>query len=60
MLILFYWNKTLRTDSYKSKLDIKELRERYAIDLKPHDSFGPDELEARHRLLFELTKIIWQ
>jgi uncharacterized protein with ParB-like and HNH nuclease domain len=55
-----YWNETLRADSYKSKLDIKELRDRYAIDLKPHDSFGPDELEARHRLLFELTKIIWR
>jgi uncharacterized protein with ParB-like and HNH nuclease domain len=54
-----YWNETLREDSYKSKLDIKELRERYELDLKPFKQFGPDELEARHRLLFEITKIIW-
>jgi uncharacterized protein with ParB-like and HNH nuclease domain len=54
-----YWNETLRADSYKSKLDIKELRERYKLDLKPFDQFGPDELEARHRLLFEISKIIW-
>jgi uncharacterized protein with ParB-like and HNH nuclease domain len=54
-----YWNETLRADSYKSKLDIKELSERYKLDLKPFEQFGPEELEARHRLLFEITKIIW-
>ena len=54
-----YWNETLRADSYKSKLDMKELRERHKLDLKPFAQFGPDELEARHRLLFEITKIIW-
>ncbi len=54
-----YWNETLRADSYKSKLDMKELRKRHNLDLKPLERFGPDELEARHRLLFEITKIIW-
>jgi len=54
-----YWNETLRADSYKSKLDMKELREHYNLDLKPLNQFGPDELEARHRLLFEIAKIIW-
>jgi uncharacterized protein with ParB-like and HNH nuclease domain len=54
-----YWNETLRADSYKSKLDMKELRERHKLDLKPFEQFGPKELEARHRLLFEITKIIW-
>jgi len=54
-----YWNETLRSDSYKSKLDMKELRKRHKLDLKPFDRFGPDELEARHRLLFEITKIVW-
>jgi hypothetical protein len=55
-----YWNETLRSDSYKSKLDFKQLRERYHLDLKPYDKYGPDEIDARHRLLFELTKTIWQ
>ena len=54
-----YWNETLRADSYKSKLDMRGIAERYKLDLKPFNQFGPDELEARHRLLFEITKIIW-
>lgn len=54
-----YWNETLRDDSYKSKLDMKELRDRYHLALAPLDRFGPEELEARHRLLFEITKIVW-
>ena len=54
-----YWNETLRADSYKSKLDMNELREHYNLDLKPLDQFGPDELEGRHRLLFEIAKIVW-
>jgi len=55
-----YWNETLRADSYKSKLDMTELRSKYKLDLKPLDHFGPAELENRHRLLFNLIKIIWK
>ena len=55
-----YWNETLREDSFKSKLDLKRLIERHSLDLKPLDHFGPDELESRHRLLFEMIKIIWR
>jgi len=55
-----YWNETLRADTYKSKIDMKEFRQRYNLDLKSYDSFGPKELEARHRLLFDLTRLIWQ
>lgn len=54
-----YWNETLRKDSYKSKLDLTRLIQRYDLDLKPLDQFGPHELENRHRLLFKLTDIIW-
>ena len=54
-----YWNETLRSDSYKAKLDIKELRDKHNLDLKPLDHFGPDELEARHRLLYEIAGLIW-
>jgi hypothetical protein len=55
-----YWNETLRKDSYKSKLDMAALKDKYHLDLKPLDEFGPDELEARHRLLYELTGLIWR
>jgi len=54
-----YWNETLRADSYKSKKDINALKERYGLDLEPLDQFGPDQLEARHKLLFKLVGIIW-
>ena len=54
-----YWNETLREDSYKAKLDMAGLVERHSLDLKPLEHFGPKELESRHRLLFDLVKIIW-
>ena len=55
-----YWNETLREDSYKSKIDMRDLKETFNLDLKPLNQFGPDELEARHRLLFEISKVIWK
>ncbi|MEM9948155.1 MAG: DUF262 domain-containing protein [Cyanobacteria bacterium P01_D01_bin.36] len=54
-----YWNETLRTDSYKSKLDMTALKETYSLKLEPIDDFGPDELESRQKLLFEIASIIW-
>ena len=54
-----YWNETLRADSYKSKLDMKAMCERHKLELRHLDKFGPDELEARHKLLFNLVSIIW-
>jgi hypothetical protein len=55
-----YWNETLRTDSYKSKLDMKALKNNYGLELEPLEQFGPDQLEARHKLLFKLVGIIWR
>jgi uncharacterized protein with ParB-like and HNH nuclease domain len=54
-----YWNETLRSDSYKSKLDLTALKNRHGLELEPIDQFGPEELEARHRLLFKLVGLIW-
>ena len=54
-----YWNETLREDTYKSKLDMKDLKNKYNLDLKPFNQFGKEELETRQKTLFELTKIIW-
>lgn len=55
-----YWNETLRADSYKSKLDLKELMKRHDLDLYALETFGPDELELRHKLLFHLIELIWK
>ena len=54
-----YWNETLREDSYKSKLDMDELKKRHDLDLKALPTFGPDEVEQRHKLLFEIASVIW-
>ena len=54
-----YWNETLREDSYKSKLDIEKLKTDYNLMLEPLSSFGPEDLEKRQKLLFEIAKIIW-
>lgn len=54
-----YWNETLRADSYKSKLDMTALKDRFGLELEPLDKFGPEQVEARQKLLFKLVEIIW-
>lgn len=55
-----YWNETLREDFYKSKLDFREMRVRHDLELYPMpEQFGPEELEQRHKWLFQIAKIIW-
>ena len=55
-----HWNETLRADTYQANLDLKELRVKFGLNLKPLERFGPEELEERHRLLYEISRIIWQ
>lgn len=55
-----YWNETLREDSYKSKLDFSNMITKYNLNFRHLESFGPEELEERHNLLFNITKILWQ
>lgn len=54
-----YWNETLREDTYQSKLDFKEFIATNKLALHSLDNFGPDELMERHRLLFDLLRMIW-
>ena len=54
-----YWNETLREDCYKSKLDFSSFIQANALEFQPLLAFGPDEVEARQRLLFNLAKLIW-
>lgn len=55
-----YWNETLREDSYKSKLDFTKWIANEKLHFRPMNSFGPVELEERHRLLSELIQRIWK
>jgi len=55
-----YWNETLRADSYKSKLDMQTLKVGFDLELEPLAQFGPDEVEARHKLLYKMARLIWK
>ena len=54
-----FWNETLRADTYKSKLDFKGFAKATGLAFEPLKTFGPEELEARQKLLFEICKLIW-
>ena len=54
-----YWNETLREDTYKSKLDFTNMINKYKLSFRSINEFGPIELEERHKLLFDIIKIIW-
>lgn len=54
-----YWNATLHPDTYHSNLDLIQLKSKFNLNLRPMETFGPEELEERHRLLADFIKIIW-
>ncbi len=55
-----YWNETLREDSYKSKLDFTNWIASTHLNFQPYDTFGREQLEQRHHLLFDLIGRIWE
>jgi hypothetical protein len=55
-----YWNELLREDNYKSKLDVRDLQKKLNGMLEPMPLFGPQQLEQRHKLLFEISNLIWE
>lgn len=54
-----YWNQSLDTRFYKSKLNHQDFFEDHDLDFHPIDEFGKDAIESRTQLLFEMAKIIW-
>ncbi|WNS41568.1 DUF262 domain-containing protein [Paenibacillus sp. MMS20-IR301] len=54
-----YWNETLRQDSYKTKIDFSNMMKSFNLKFTPMDQYGPNELEERHMLLYDLICIIW-
>jgi len=55
-----YWNETLREDSYKSKLDFTSMINKFKLNFRAMTQFGQDELEERHKLLFDMVTEIWK
>jgi hypothetical protein len=54
-----YWNETLRPDTYHSKLDFRDFNTEHQLGFRALEKFGPDELEERQRLLFQMSTLIW-
>lgn len=55
-----YWNITLREDTYKSKLDMRDFISDNKLNLRPISTFDKDAVEERHRLLYDIVNIIWK
>jgi hypothetical protein len=54
-----YWNETLLENTYVKKKDFKTMMEQFKLSFRHMPTFGPKEVEERHRLLFEMANIIW-
>ena len=54
-----YWNVTLRADTYKSKLDLSAFIKASGVGLQAYPSFGPAEVDARQRCLFDIAYRVW-
>ncbi len=54
------WNETLREDFYKSKKDLESFENQNQLKLCAMPSFGPDQVNKRQKLLFEISSRIWQ
>lgn len=54
-----HWNESLREDSYKSKKDFDGFMAKMQLKFEPYAKFGPDELENRQNLLFEIARKLW-
>lgn len=55
-----YWNQSLTESFYHSKPDHQDFFEDEDLSFQPVETFDEDAIEHRTRLLFEMTKRIWQ
>jgi uncharacterized protein with ParB-like and HNH nuclease domain len=55
------WNQTLRSDFYHSNKDFQDFASRFNLNFKSYDDgFDGTAIVERQKLLFELTKLIWE
>ena len=54
-----YWNATLHKDTYHGNIDLQQFIQKHGIALRHMETFGPAELEERHKLLAQMVQIIW-
>ena len=54
------WNQTLCPDFYHSNKDFEDFINKYKLNFKPYEVFDSNAVLERQKLLFDLTKLIWQ
>lgn len=55
-----YFARTLLDDMYYKKVEFNKFIEENKLKFRPLEKYAKDEIEERHQLLFELTKIIYE
>lgn len=53
------WNETLREDTYHNNHNLERWINETGFKIRAMNKFGPDELEERHRTLFNMIAKIW-
>jgi len=53
------YSQTLLKDNYKSNVEFNHFIQSENLNFEPYKTFGKDEIEKRHKLLYELVKKIW-
>jgi uncharacterized protein with ParB-like and HNH nuclease domain len=54
-----YWARTLLSDMYHRKVTFKSFIESENLNFKSYEQYAKDEIEERHKLLFDLVERIW-
>ena len=55
-----YYARTLLPDMYHKKVTFAKFIKENNLNFKSYPTYGKDEIEERHMLLYELTKRIWE
>jgi len=55
-----YYAKTLLNDMYHKKVEFVNFNNNKQLGFKPLNTYGKNEIEERHKLLFKLIKLVWQ
>jgi len=53
------FSQTLIEDNYKSNVEFNNFIKNTNLNFKPYSNYGLNEIEERHKLLFDLVEKIW-
>ena len=54
-----YFARSLLKDIYHKKVQFNKFIQENNLNFKPYNTYGKNEIEERHKLLYDLIKLIW-